>query len=246
MNQRHNAIIDMLSHRDKATVKELSDLTGVSVVTIRQDLTLLERDGFLRRVHGGATLLETDSIARRVSIRYEQKLAIARRAAALVADGDCVLIESGSVNALLARELAGRRVQIVAANLFVARQIKPGDLAGVAVLGGIYQTDSEAIVGPLAKLGIRETFFGKAFLGFDGFTPEAGFTNRDMMRAEIASEIIARGAPVYMLGDSSKFGRNGLARICGPDSAAGVITGSDLAPPFVDAIRTGRTELHLA
>lgn len=245
MNQRHSTIIDTLSRRDKATVKELSDMTGVSVVTIRQDLTQLEREGFLRRVHGGATLLDTDSIARRLSIRHEQKVAIARKAASLVADGETVLIESGSVNALLARELASRPVQIVAANLFVARQIKPGDAARVVVLGGMFQPDSEAVVGPLAKVGIRETFFSKAFLGVDGFTPEAGFTNRDMMRAEIEAEIIARGSPAYVVCDSSKFGRNCLARVCGPAELAGVITDSGLAAEFVRAIGAGGAKLHL-
>ncbi|MCC8180469.1 MAG: DeoR/GlpR family DNA-binding transcription regulator [Planctomycetes bacterium] len=246
MNERHNAIIDTLSQRDRATVKELSDLTGVSVVTIRQDLTLLERDGFLRRVHGGATLLETDSIARRLSIRYEQKLAIARKAAALVEEGETVLIESGSANAILARELAGRRVQIVAANLFVARQIKPGDAATVAVLGGMYQPDSEALVGALAKLGVRETFFSKAFLGVDGFTQASGFTNRDMMRAEIGAEIISRGVPAYVVGDSSKFGRTGLARVCGLDELAGVITDTGLPHDFAAAVKASKAKLVLA
>lgn len=246
MQDRHNLIIDTLSRCDRATVKELSDLTGVSVVTIRQDLTVLERQGFLRRVHGGATLLETESIARRLSIRYEQKLAIARKAASLVADGETVLLESGSANALLARELAPRKVQIVVANLFVARQIKPGDAARVAVLGGMYQPDSEAVVGPLAKLGIRETYFSKAFLGVDGFTPEAGFTNRDMMRAEISAEIVGRGVPSYVVGDSAKFGRTGLARICGPGELAGVITDAGLDPVFAEAIRASGTKLYLA
>lgn len=219
---------------------------GVSVVTIRQDLNTLEKDGFIRRTHGGATLLDTDNIARRLSIRYEQKLAVARKAASLVEDNETVLIESGSVNALLARELAGRRVQIIAANVFVAQQIRTGDAARVVILGGIYQPESESVVGPLARQGIEATFFSKAFLGMDGFTPEAGFTNSDMMRAEIGSTVVKRCADTFIVGDSTKFNRTSMNRVCGLDDLAGVITNADLPEEQRARLDAGRARLHLA
>lgn len=246
MIQRHVDIIDLLSRQDRATVRELSERAGVSEVTIRQDLSHLEREGLLRRVHGGATLLETDNIARRLTIRHEAKLTIAREAAALVEDGETVLVESGSANVLLARELAGREVQLVTNNLFVARQIRPGDRARVAVVGGAYQPESEALVGALAKVGIRETVFSKAFLGMDGFTPEAGFTNRDMMRAEIAAAVIERSRAAYIVGDSSKFGRTGMARFATLEDVAGVITDAGLAADYVALIRKSSATLVLA
>lgn len=246
MIQRHADIVDLLSRQDRATVRELSERTGVSEVTIRQDLSQLERVGLLRRVHGGATLLETDNIARRLTIRHEAKLAIARAAAALVEEGETVLIESGSANVLLARELSGRGVQVVTNNLFVARQIKPGDRARVAVVGGIYQPESEALVGALARIGIREMVFSKAFLGMDGFTAEAGFTNRDMMRAEIAAAVIERSRTAYIVGDSSKFGRTGMARFGTLADVVGVITDAELSAEYVALIRKSPAALVLA
>lgn len=246
MNQRHAAILDRLAGHGHATVRDLSRLTGVSVVTVRHDLDALEREGFIRRVHGGAALLETDNIARRLGIRHEQKLAIARLAATLVEDGETVLIESGSANALLARQLAPRRVQIVAANLFVARQVRAGDQARVAVLGGFFQPDSESLVGALARKGIAETNFAKAFLGMDGFTPETGFTNQDMMRAEIGAAVAAKRTACYVVADSSKFGHTAMSRTCGLEDLAGVITNRDLASEFVSVIRSSPAELYLA
>ena len=246
MNKRRTEILDFLSRRGNATVQELAGLSSVSVVTVRQDLTVLEREGFIRRTHGGAALLETDNIARRLSLRYEQKLRIAKKAASLVEDGETILVESGSANALLVRELAGRKVQIIAANVFIARQIGADAAARLVVLGGIYQPDSESLVGPLARLGIRETFFNRAFLGIDGFTPEHGFTNRDMMRAEIAAEVVSLCPQTYVLADSSKFGRMGLARICTLDELAGVITNSDIPPSHAALIRSSKADLHLA
>jgi DeoR/GlpR family transcriptional regulator of sugar metabolism len=243
---RRARILDRLGEREQATVRELAELGGVSVVTIRQDLSALERAGFIRRTHGGAALLESDNIARRLSIRYDEKLRIAKLAASLVEDGETVLIESGSANALLARELAGRKVAIVAANLFVARQVRPGDSARVVALGGFYQPDSEGVVGPLARLGIEKTYFSKAFVGIDGFTPHSGFTNSDMMRAEIGAAIVARCEHGYILGDRSKFGRTSLSRVCGLDDVEGVITTADLPGEWAKELRSGRARLLLA
>lgn len=246
MNARRTAILEFLARQGQATVQELAEMSGVSVVTVRQDLSVLENEGFLRRTHGGASILESENISHRMSIRYEEKLKLARTAAALVRDNETVLLESGSVNALLARELASRTVQIVAANLFIAQQIRPGDLARVVVIGGIYQPESESVVGAMARQNIESTFFTTAFLGMDGFTPETGFTNRDMMRAELSSLIVKRCKNSYILADSSKFGTTGMARICGLDELAGVITNADLPERYVRLIEESGTELHLA
>ncbi len=246
MNPRRSEILNFLSQHGQATVQELAELLGVSMVTMRQDLSVLENEGFLKRTHGGASLLESENIAQRLSIRFEQKLRIARKAASLVDDGETVLLESGSANALLARELAARRVQIVVTNLFIARQVKHGDQAKVVVLGGIYQPDSESIVGAMARQNIGATFFTKAFLGMDGFTQETGFTNRDMERAEIAALIVERCKNSYILADSSKFGSTGMAHICSVDALAGVITDKDLPEQFVKAVKKSKAALYLA
>ncbi len=244
MTPRASRILSHLSVHGQATVRELAEIVGVSSVTVRQDLRSLEQDGLLRRTHGGATLLDSDNIVQRMGIRYEQKLVIARRAAELVQDGETVLIESGSANAVLARELAGRQVQLVVTNVFIAQQIRPGDIARVAVMGGVYQPDSGSVVGSMAQKNIESTFFTKAFLGMDGFTPDTGFTNRDMERAALASLIVRRCKQCYILADSSKFGHTGMAHICNLDELAGVITDSEIPEKFAKAIKKSGAKLY--
>lgn len=246
MKQRRSAILEYLSTHGQATVQELCDLFDVSMVTMRQDLSFLEKEGYLHRTHGGATLLELENISHRLSINHEKKVEIARMAASLVEDGETVLLESGSANALLARELSGRRVQMAVANLFVARQVKHGDLARVVVIGGVYQPDSESLVGAMARQNIATTFFTKAFVGVDGFTVQTGFTNRDMERAEIAANIVKRCPRTFIVADSSKFGTTGMARICGVDDVAGVITDRGLPEAMVGVVRASKAELYLA
>lgn len=231
MNKRHNRILGILTRDNRTSVNELAQELSVSSVTIRQDLTLLEREGLLKRVHGGAVLRGADDITSRLGINYERKMLIARKAASLIEEGETIFIESGSVNALLAKELAGRSsVTIVTTNVFIARQLRKSKGAKVILMGGVYQPESESLVGALTKSCIDAVNFGKAFIGIDGFSLEAGLTSRDMMRAEIAAEVVRRARESYILTDSSKFGRSELTTICPVESVNYLITDPEIPP----------------
>ncbi len=244
MNERHKQILSIMSDGRKVTVNDLAEQLGVSQATIRQDLTQLENNGFLRRVHGGAVLDETDDISHRMGINYEKKLQIARKAAEFVNEGETIYIESGSINALFAREAARiPNTTIITSNAFIARQIGKEAAGNVILLGGIYQPESECLVGNLVKLCLGALNFSKAFIGIDGFSPETGFTGRDMMRAEINAEIISRSPQTFILTDTSKFGRIALSRYCGPEDIEYLITDHRPAPEFSEVIKKAGVKL---
>ncbi|HUX13877.1 MAG TPA: DeoR/GlpR family DNA-binding transcription regulator [Spirochaetia bacterium] len=225
MNDRQSRILGILASGDQTSVNDLSRELEVSSVTVRQDLNYLEKEGLLQRVHGGAVLRGPDDITSRLGVNYEKKIVIAREAASLVEDGETIFIESGSINALLAKELMNRSsLTVLTTNVFIARQLRKAKHVQVVLMGGVYQHESESVVGQLTKACIEQVNFGKSFVGVDGFSPEAGFTSRDMMRAEIAAEVISRSRGAYVLTDSSKFGRSELRRICETGSVACVIT----------------------
>jgi DeoR/GlpR family transcriptional regulator of sugar metabolism len=229
MNRRQRKIIDGLSGEEKTSVRELADSLGVSAVTVRQDLNYLEEEGFLKRVHGGAVLQNADDISKRLVMNYERKLAIARKAATLVGEEETILIESGSTNAILVKELESRsNINIITTNVFIARELKKNDHANIILLGGSYQHESESLVGRLTKLCLDNVNFGKAFIGVDGYTSETGFTSTDMMRAEISSLIVKRSPEVFVLTDSSKFGKVHLARLFYPEEVTCLITDSGI------------------
>ncbi len=108
MNSRQSEILNLVNDRTRVQVSELSELTGVSGVTIRQDLNFLEQNGYLKRVHGAAVSLQSDDIESRLEVHFDIKQQLANKAADLVASNETVLIEGGSANALLARTLAER------------------------------------------------------------------------------------------------------------------------------------------
>ena len=214
-------------------MKELTSRLKVSSVTIRQDLNFLEEEGLLKRVHGGAVLKDADDIANRMGINYEKKLRIARKIAAYVHDGETILIESGSVNALLARELLNRNVTIITTNVYIARQFRKNPQAGIIILGGLYQHESESLVGKITKVCIDQINYNKAFIGIDGYTTKTGFTSRDLFRAEISSYIIKRSKEVFIVSDSSKFGKTELTGICQTCDIHHVATDADLEEPYI-------------
>ena len=244
MNKRHSKILQLLSEDHETSVKNLTESLNVSAVTIRQDLNFLEKEGLLRRVHGGAVLKDSDDIENRLGIDHESKLKIAKKAADYVSSGETVLIESGSVNALLARELVKKgHINILTTNIYIARQFRKNEEAKVILLGGIYQHQSESMVGKITKICIDNINFSKAFIGIDGFTDESGFTSRDFFRAEISTHIIQKCKDVFIISDSGKFGKVAITNICSPSEINHVVTDAGLSHGYKDLLRSQNVEV---
>ncbi len=245
MNDRQKSILRLLSQDRELSVSELTDRFKVSGVTIRQDLDYLQEEGLLRRVHGGAVLHSEEDIAHRLGVNFESKLAIAERAASFIHTGDTIFIEAGSANAILARQLCRRSgIRVVTNNLFIARTLKDSEVT-VVLLGGVYQHESECVVGRLARLGIEEVNFSKAFIGVDGFTFEHGFTCSDMMRAEIAGSVVADSRETFVLTDSTKFGRTALTRICDTAQVRHIITDGGIPEEYRRGFAEYEVGLHI-
>jgi DeoR/GlpR family transcriptional regulator of sugar metabolism len=247
LNERQSKILNLLSRNDLTSVNELSLRLKVSSVTIRQDLNFLESEGLVRRVHGGAVLEDADDLSNRLGFNYDKKLRIARKAALLVNEGETILIESGSTNALLTRELTKKNnVTLITTNVFIARQFRKNENASIILLGGIYQHRSESMVGKITRVCLDQINFDKAFIGIDGYTTETGFTLRDMFRAEISSYIIKKSRETIIVSDSSKFGKRELTNICYLSDIKHIATDSELDPGYKEEFLKAGIDLMLA
>jgi DeoR/GlpR family transcriptional regulator of sugar metabolism len=195
----------------------LSDLLAVSQVTVRKDLDQLENLGLLRREHGFALFGSIDDVGKRMAIHYEVKRRIAREAAALVEEGETVMIESGSCCALLAEELANTRqdVTIVTNSAFIANHIRHAPYSKVILLGGQYQPAAQVLVGSITRRSAEVFFSDKFFIGADGFIPRYGFTGKDHLRAQTVRDLVEQAQQIIVLTESEKFfhqGSEGLIR----------------------------------
>ena len=247
LNERQSRILNLLSRNDLTSVTDLAGKLNVSGVTIRQDLNYLEAEGLVKRVHGGAMLEDADDLSNRLGYNYDKKLRIARKAAELVRDGETILIESGSTNVLLARELVKKKnITLITTNVFIARQFRKNEQTNIILLGGLYQQASESLVGKITKICLDQINFDKAFIGIDGYTAKSGFTLRDLFRAEISSYIIRKTSEVIVVSDSSKFGKTELTSICNLSDIKHIATDNELEESYRKEFITAGVDLILA
>ncbi|PKM55302.1 MAG: DeoR family transcriptional regulator [Firmicutes bacterium HGW-Firmicutes-5] len=231
LNDRQIAILNLVSEKKKINVASLSEKLSVSQVTIRQDLKMLEADGMLKRYHGGAMPVSNDDMLRRLSVNFETKSQIAKMAASLVKNGETVLIESGSTNALLAAELGKKSgITIVTNSAFISRFVRDLSNVKIILLGGEYQHESEVLVGPLTRLCVKEFHVDKVFIGVDGFSQSTGFTCTNLFRAEVAKSMAQQAQQIIIVTDSTKFNEVGVASQFRPHEVDIVITDSKIAP----------------
>lgn len=211
MLARANRILEILTENNRIEVTELAERLGVSQVTMRKDLAELESRGLIKREHGLALLQSTDNVEGRLAYHYEEKLKIARRAIECVHDGDTIMIESGSCCALLAAQLADafHDVTIITNSAFIADYVRKSNNVQTILLGGIYQKDSQVMVGPLVPHCVEGFYVDLLFVGTDGHSERTGFTNSDQMRAQAVHDMALHAERVVVLTESEKFNRRG-------------------------------------
>lgn len=216
--QRARTILQLVSQRQTVSVADLCELTGASEATIRRDLNALDRLGKLNKIHGGATSLEAEEFLARepdadTKRRYaREKARIARYAAGLVGTDDVVYLDTGTTVVLMAEHLKGSKALFVTSSVEFACRLTEHSL-NVYVLGGMLKPGTVDVVGAEALSALRQFNFTKAFLGSSGVSISQGFTTPDPEAAALKRIAAARAQSVYMLADSTKFGRVTAATI---------------------------------
>lgn len=230
MKNRGNKILELLTKDNKIEVSHLAEELGVSQVTMRKDLDTLESKGVIEREHGFALLCSTDDINGRIAYHYEEKRKIAQKAAGLVSNGDTIMIENGSCCALLADTLTATKkdLTIITNSAFIAEYIRGKSNFQINLLGGIYQQDSQVMVGPMILQCVENFFVDRFFIGTDGYSTKMGFTNQDQMRAQAVRDMARQAEEVIVLTESEKFSKRGIVPLNLKDQVKAVITDSEI------------------
>lgn len=232
---RHKAILGEVTSTGSCAVADLARRLDVSGETIRRDIKRLASQGLLRKVHGGATLpgpLHEASFTQRMGENAAAKEAIARAAAAHVADGDTLAFDTGTTTAYVARALADRRDLLVVTNsLEIGRTLAGRGDRGARVLmaGGELQAELGAALGPTAVEFVSQFRVRTAFLSAGAIDAEGGLTDYDLAEAEFSRALIAAAERVFVVADHSKFGKRALVRACDIEAIDMLIT--DKEPP---------------
>jgi len=228
IRKRQTQILEILSKNTRADVNTLSQLLEVSQVTVRKDLDNLEGRGLIQREHGYACLHKMDDIGKRISFNYDIKRRIAKAAAAMVEEGETVMIESGSCCALLAEELAlaQKDVTIITNSVYITTFLRNAPHTKIILLGGYFQPASQVVVGPLTRKYGEIFFSDKFFVGTNGIMPGYGFTGKDHMRSQTVMDLAEYARYIFVLTDAEKFNRQGVLGMLRFERVTGVFTDS--------------------
>lgn len=245
--ERETKILELLTEHNRMEVVELSDLLGVSQVTIRKDLDALEKRQMVKRIHGYAELNSSDNINRRLAYHYEEKMKIANKAVEMVRDGDTVMIENGSCCALAALQIAKtkKNVTIVTNSAFIADYIRNENIQ-IVLLGGIYQQDSQCLVGPMVRECVSNYYVKYFFIGTDGWSERTGFTNKDQMRAQAVRDMANSAENIVVLTESEKFSVLGTVPINVKEQPKYVITDTNISQEIVHSLSDKNIEVIIS
>ncbi len=252
---RRDLIARLLEERERVSVAELARQFGVTDVSIRRDLTILEDAGRLRRVHGGAFATSTDRGPGAYTLKARdnraQKARIGAAAAALIQAGDVVVFDSGSTVAQVAARVPaslrrGNAITAVTNSLPVIREIATWDSPHLICLGGLYLPDHDALVGPQTMAELRDLSADLLFMGCDGLTIETGLTTPHVLVAEVAAMMASRARRVVAVADSTKLGRRGFTPIVALDAIHVLITDERADPDYVERAAALGIEVILA
>ncbi|MFD4602220.1 DeoR/GlpR family DNA-binding transcription regulator [Streptomyces sp. NPDC058464] len=231
---RHGLIAQAVGESGSATVQDLAELTGASEMTIRRDLDTLAAQGVLERIRGGArTLLlrgEEPPFALRAREAVDAKRRIAAEVSSLIADGETVLLDSGTTCLEVARLLQRRPVTVMPLSLQAIRLF--GETPGPTTLmvpGGRPRAAEGALTGPLTLASLSALRFDTAVIGCCGLSAAEGLTAYDLDDAAVKKAGIASARRVIAAADAGKLGRTALAYV-GPSALLHTLVTDSAAP----------------
>ncbi|MFD1938168.1 MULTISPECIES: DeoR/GlpR family DNA-binding transcription regulator [Nonomuraea] len=225
---RHAEIMRRVRLSGATSVRDLASQLGVSPSTIRRDLEVLDRDGTLKRVRGGALAdMDTDdglTFAEVAALDEQDKEAVAARAARIVRDGDVVLLDIGTTTMRLARHLRGRRITVVTSSLAVLDVLRADPEVELLLLGGMVRRTYHSLVGVLTEEALSQVVADRVFLGASGVRPDGQLVDTTLAEVPVKRAMIAAAGQVVLLVDRHKFPGTGALRVCGPDDIDVIVT----------------------
>lgn len=255
---RHQSILEALQRERVVRVSDLAQQLGVSLMTVRRDIELLEEGGKLERIHGGAKLpgdasTHEPGFERKSTQLTAEKRAIAMEAAGLVQEGMAVGLSAGTTTWALAKELTnGPRITVVTNSVRITDLFHHSASAGstrfastVILIGG-ERTPSDALVGPIATGALKQLHLDILFLGVHGMDAAAGFTTPNLLEAETDRAFVAAARRTVVLADHTKWGLLGISSIASLEEVDEVISDPGLGAEAQRILRERVGRLRLA
>jgi DeoR family transcriptional regulator, aga operon transcriptional repressor len=252
---RFTAILEQLQKSGTLTVESLSADLGVSLMTIRRDLDMLERDGLLQRTHGGAVSIEPlfyepfkkdSSFQTQLEKLADEKRRIGRAAAALVEKGETIALTPGTTTMEVVRGLPlNHDLTVVTNTVNIAMELSRRKDLDIFVTGGHLRGDWFSLVGPTATQSLQQMMIHTLFIGADGIDAEWGVTCFSSDEADLNSAMARLSRRRIALVDHTKFGIVAGWRICQTGDLHMLITDTGTPDEMLAPFRQAGVEIML-
>lgn len=246
---RHPDILEIAKREGKVTVENLAEHFGVTLQTIRRDLTELAEANKLERVHGGAILPSGTT-----NIQYEErrnlneisKFAIARACAEQIPEGCSVFLNIGTSTEAVARQLLRHKdLLVVTNNMNVATILSENPDCQIFMTGGRLRRSDNGLVGSGAIEAIRQFKFDIAVIGCSAMDEDGDILDFDIEEVGVSQTIITQSRKTFLVADGSKFNRSAPARIASIRSVHSVFTDAPFPTRLQENCNLWETEVHV-
>lgn len=216
--ERKNAILETLQKEQRVLVSELSQAYGVTEETIRRDLDKLEKEGFVKKTYGGAVLNENTNIEMPLRIREKtnrkEKQTIAKLVAAMIEEGDSIILDSSSTSLMVAQELKDRKkLTVITNSLEVLIEFSKSKGVHVISTGGLLKSSTLSLIGKNAEKTLENFYVDKAIISCKGLDIKKGATDSSQDDAEIKRSMVSCSKQLILIADSTKFGTISFAKV---------------------------------
>ncbi len=248
--RRREQILAHLGAHDRTAVNELSQVLGVSEVTVRKDLDQLEAQGLLTRVHGGAVVSGRGRLelyfAAREQEHLEEKRRIAQVAAALIRPGQYIFLDASTTALQVARLIKDREDLVVVTNgLYTALELNFSGGITTIVVGGTMRRRSSSLVGSLNFNSLQRLRVDIGFFGARGVTAQDGLMESDLDEAQLKQRLVSSSGTVVGIVDASKFGVRAFSAFALPQEIDRIITDEHAPAAIVEEMRANGVTVDL-
>lgn len=217
LKERRNKIIELINENGRVNVNELSELFNISGVVIRTDLSELEKQGLLSRVHGGAITSYRSyydmNLMQRLNTNSNEKNAIAKKISEMIKDFDTVIMNAGTTPIYVMRAIENKKVTIVTNSIALALEGAQNPNFKIILIGGDVDSNYQFTYG-ISALKTLEQYTADLFImSVDGIDPGKGISTFYYQEAEICKYMMNQSRQTIVVADHSKIGRTAFARI---------------------------------
>jgi DeoR family fructose operon transcriptional repressor len=254
--ERLRLITERILADGKVYVNDLAEEFSVSPSSIRMDLNELEARGILQRTHGGAIVSETldgrlitekSPFEARMKLLQSEKEAIGRAAAALIADGDTLMLDGGSTTVYVARYLGNKRnLAVVTDAVTLLSDLMAIPDAQIYMTGGALDRRFATLMGEMTLDAIGRFRTARAILGMDGVSVDGGLSVTDPAVAATKRKMMASSEQSIVVADHTKLGRVSLYTIAPLEAMDILVTDGGVGSDIVEAIRARGPQVIVA